>query len=93
MDFGTKQLRIAKYQQKTMLLISFEVKNYFRVILKPDPEDGGFNVSCPALPREIQKGDAIGNIKDAIITGCLEAFNQRARVHDMTEKLVDVAVA
>ncbi len=39
----------------------------FRVILRPDPEDGGFNVSCPALPGCHSQGDteeeAIGNIK------------------------------
>ncbi len=68
----------------------------FKVILRPDPEDGGFNVSCPALPGCHSQGDtegeAIGNIKDAI-TGCLEALNQRTRVYDVTEKLVEVAVA
>jgi predicted RNase H-like HicB family nuclease len=49
----------------------------FKVILRPDPEDDGFNVSCPALPGCHSQGDteeeAIENIKDAI-TGCLEAF-------------------
>ena len=68
----------------------------FKVILKPDPEDDGFNVSCPALPGCHSQGDteeeAIENIKDAI-TGCLEALNQRARVHDVMEKLVEVALA
>jgi predicted RNase H-like HicB family nuclease len=68
----------------------------FKVILRPDPEDGGFNVSCPALPGCHSQGDtegeAIENIKDAI-TGCLEVLNQRARVHDVTEKLVEVALA
>lgn len=67
----------------------------FKVILKPDLEDGGFNVSCPALPGCHSQGDteeeAIENIKDAII-GCLEALNQRARVHDETEKVIEVAL-
>jgi len=67
----------------------------FKVILRIDPEDDGFNVSCPALPGCHSQGDteeeAIENIKDAI-TGCLETLNQRARVHDATEKLVEVAL-
>jgi predicted RNase H-like HicB family nuclease len=52
-------------KEKTML---------FKVMLSPDLEDGGFNVSCPALPGCHSKGDteeeAIENIKEAI-TGCL----------------------
>ena len=67
----------------------------FKVILRPDPEDGGFNVSCPALPGCHSQGDteeeAIENIKDAI-TGCLEALNQRARVRDVTERIIEVAL-
>ena len=67
----------------------------FKVILKPDLEDGGFNVSCPALPGCHSQGDtekeAIENIKDAII-GCLETLNQRAQIHDESEKLVEVAL-
>ena len=67
----------------------------FKVILKPDIEDGGFNVSCPALPGCHSQGDteeeAIENIKDAI-GGCIEALNQRARTHDQTEKVVEVAL-
>ncbi len=67
----------------------------FKVILRPDLEDGGFNVSCPALPGCHSQGDtekeAIKNIKDAII-GCLEALNQRAQIHDESEKIVEVAL-
>ena len=67
----------------------------FKVVLRPDPEDGGFNVSCPALPGCHSQGDteeeAIENIKDAIL-GCLEALNQRAQTHDRTEKIVEVAL-
>ena len=29
-----------------------------RVVLKPDPEDGGFNVSCPRCP-DVIPGDTI----------------------------------
>jgi predicted RNase H-like HicB family nuclease len=68
----------------------------FKVILRADLEDGGFNVSCPALlgchSQGDTEGEAIENIKDAIM-GCLEALNQRARVRDVTEKLVEVALA
>ena len=48
---------------------------FFKVVLKPDTEDGGFNISCPALPGCHSQGDteeeALENIKDAIL-GCLE---------------------
>ena len=68
----------------------------FKVIIRPDPEDGGFNVSCPALPGCHSQGDteedAMENIKDAI-TGCLEVLNQRAQVRDATERIVEVALA
>ena len=67
----------------------------FKVILKPDPEDGGFNVSCPALPGCHSQGDseeeALDNIKEAIL-GCLEALNERALVHEEGEKLLEVAI-
>jgi len=56
----------------------------FKVVLRPDPEDGGFNISCPALPGCHSQGDtedeAIENIRDAIV-GCLEALNQRVQAH------------
>ena len=42
----------------------------FKVILRPDLEDGGFNVSCPALPgchsQGRTKAEAIANISEAI---------------------------
>ena len=67
----------------------------FKVILRPDLEDGGFIVSCPALPGCHSQGDteeeAIENIKDAII-GCLEALNQRVQVRDESERVVEVAL-
>jgi antitoxin HicB len=50
----------------------------FRIVLKPDPEDGGFNVSCPSLPGCHSQGDtreeALINIKEAIEL-CLEVLN------------------
>ncbi len=67
----------------------------FNVVLKLDHEDGGFNVSCPALPgchsQGENEGEAIENIKDAII-GCIEVLNKRARIQDETEKIVEVAL-
>ena len=42
----------------------------YDVILKEDLEDGGYNVSCPALPGCHSQGDskeeALENIKEAI---------------------------
>jgi len=68
---------------------------FFKIILKPDPEDGGYNVSCPALPGCHSQGEtedeAIDNIKDAIV-GCLEALNQRAIIRNESERLIEVAV-
>ena len=68
---------------------------FFKIVLKPDTEDGGFNISCPALPGCHSQGDteeeALENIKDAIL-GCLEVLNQRAQIHDQTEKVLEVAL-
>jgi antitoxin HicB len=68
---------------------------FFKVVLKPDTEDGGFNISCPALPGCHSQGDteeeALENIKDAIL-GCLEVLNQRAQIRDQTEKVLEVAL-
>ena len=52
-------------------------------------------MSCPALPGCHSQGDteeeAIENIKDAIV-GCLEALNQRAQIHDRSERVIEVAL-
>ena len=67
----------------------------FKVILRPDVEDGGFNVSCPALPGCQSQGEtteeAISNIKEAI-EGCLEVLNERARPCRQGEQIFEVAV-
>ena len=46
---------------------------FFKVVLKPDTEDGGFNMSCAALPGCHSQGEteeeALENIKDAMF-GC-----------------------
>ncbi|SLM32097.1 conserved hypothetical protein [Desulfamplus magnetovallimortis] len=53
----------------------------FRIVLKPDIEDGGYNVSCPALTGCHSQGDSIDeavlNIQEAIEL-CLEVLNERA---------------
>ena len=42
----------------------------YRIVLEPDPEDGGYVVHCPALPGCYSEGDtkdeAIENIREAI---------------------------
>jgi antitoxin HicB len=67
----------------------------FKVVLKPDLEDGGFNVSCPALPGCHSQGDtekeAIENIRDAIM-GCLDVLNDRAVAYTGEERILEVAV-
>ncbi len=54
----------------------------FKVVVTPDPEDGGFTVSCPALPGCHSEGEsleeALENIRDAI-AGCVAVLNERDR--------------
>lgn len=44
----------------------------YRIILEPDPEDGGYVAHCPALPGCYSQGDtreeAISNAREAIST-------------------------
>jgi predicted RNase H-like HicB family nuclease len=53
-----------------------------KVVIEEDTEDGGFIVSCPALPGCHSEGEtveeALANIKDAI-QGCLAVLNERAQ--------------
>lgn len=67
----------------------------FRVIIKPDSKDGGYNVSCPALPGCHSQGDtveeAVENIKDAI-EGCLKVLNERARPSGPGESVREVVI-
>ena len=52
----------------------------YRVILEPDFEDGGYVVSCPALPGCHSQGEtreeALANIRDAI-EGYLTSLKHR----------------
>ncbi len=42
----------------------------FTVVLSPDPERGGFSVSCPAMPGALSEGDTredtLRNIQEAM---------------------------
>lgn len=67
----------------------------FKVILE-DAEEGGYIVSCPALPGCHSQGDtideALDNIKEAIV-GCLESLNEeRAKAFGSQAKVVEVTV-
>ncbi len=67
----------------------------FKVVIREDKEDGGYNVSCPALPGCHSQGEtieeALENIKEAI-QGCIEVLNQRAKAVSTYESVVKVAV-
>jgi antitoxin HicB len=67
----------------------------FRILLKPDFEDGGFNVSCPSLPGCHSQGDtveeALINIREAIEL-CLEVLNNRVQVTEPDEQILEVAI-
>lgn len=66
-----------------------------RVVLRPDPEDGGYVVSCPALPGCHSQGEtveeALSNIREAIAL-CLDALNDRATAAHPEDRVMDVAV-
>ena len=72
-------------------LINYQMN--LKVVLEEDTEDGGYIVSCPALPGCHSEGEtvkeALVNIKDAI-QGCLAVLNERtqqsqsARVMEIT---------
>jgi predicted RNase H-like HicB family nuclease len=66
----------------------------FKVVITPDTEDGGYTVSCPALPGCHSEGEsmevALENIKDAI-EGCVAVLNERAH-RRQGSKVVEVSV-
>ena len=67
----------------------------FKVVLQ-EAEEGGYIVSCPALPGCHSQGDSIDealeNIKEAI-TGCLESLaEERTRLLGASERIVEVTV-
>jgi predicted RNase H-like HicB family nuclease len=66
----------------------------FKVVITPDTEDGGYTVSCPALPGCHSEGEsieeALENIRDAI-EGCVVVLNQRAH-RRQGSKVIEVSV-
>ena len=52
----------------------------YPIVVKPDTEDGGFVVECPAIPGCVSEGDtmeeAMSNIRDAI-AGCLAILREK----------------
>jgi predicted RNase H-like HicB family nuclease len=66
----------------------------FKVVVTPDTEDGGFTVSCPALPGCHSEGEtieeALENIRDAI-SGCVAVLNERVQKHQGS-KVIDISV-
>ncbi|MFZ3149998.1 MAG: type II toxin-antitoxin system HicB family antitoxin [Methanothrix sp.] len=67
----------------------------FKVVLL-EAEEGGYIVSCPALPGCHSQGDsmeeALENIKEAIV-GCLESLaEERTRLLGAPGRIVEVTV-
>jgi len=67
----------------------------FKVVLQ-EAEEGGYIVSCPALPGCHSQGDnaeeALKNIKEAIV-GCLESLaEERTRLMGSSGRIVEVTV-
>lgn len=67
----------------------------FKVVLQ-EAEEGGYIVSCPALPGCHSQGDnvdeALKNIKEAII-GCLDSLaEERTRLMGSSGRIVKVTV-
>jgi predicted RNase H-like HicB family nuclease len=67
----------------------------FKVVLQ-EAEEGGYIVSCPALPGCHSQGDsteeALRNIKEAIV-GCLESLaEERTRLVVTPGRIVEVTV-
>jgi len=66
-----------------------------KVVLQ-EAEEGGYIVSCPALPGCHSQGDnaeeALKNIKEAIV-GCLESLaEERTRLMGTSGRIVEVTV-
>jgi len=45
----------------------------YRVVLDPDPEDGGYTVTVPAMPGVVTQGDTVGQ--------CLERAREAIALH------------
>ncbi len=66
----------------------------YKVVLEPC-EEGGYVVSCPAIPGCHSQGEtkeeAMANIKEAI-EGCLEVLNEQAQSDQDDAEILEVAV-
>lgn len=64
----------------------------FKVLLEPDQEEGGYVVSCPALPGCYTQGDtideALENIKEAIMLCLEDLMAQQQPIPDMSKTLI-----
>ena len=67
----------------------------FKVVIKEDTEDRGYNMNCYALSVYHSHDDTIEevleNIKETII-GCLEVLNERAKIFGYKEKILEITV-
>jgi predicted RNase H-like HicB family nuclease len=81
---------ILSEERRTIVLNSM----IYKVVVTPDPEDGGFTVSCPAISGCHSEGEtieeALENIKDAI-QGCIGVLNERAS-RQQGSTVIDVSV-
>lgn len=74
------------------------IPHYYRmnlkVVIEEDTEDGGFIISCPALPGCHSEGEtveeALVNIRDAI-QGCLAVLNDRAE-ENQGSRVMEIAI-
>lgn len=66
----------------------------YKVVIEPC-EEGGYVVSCPAVPGCHSQGEtieeALKNIKEAI-EGCLEVLNERAKPTKKDAVVMEVGV-
>lgn len=66
-----------------------------KVVIREEMEDGGYSISCPALPGCHSQGEsveeALENIREAII-GCFEVLNDRAKARESSSQILEVVV-
>lgn len=61
----------------------------YTVVLEPDEEDGGFTVTCPALPGLVTHGDTIAEARvhaAEAIQGYLESLRKDGAPFPVSEK-------
>ena len=69
----------------------------YTVVLSPDPVDGGYSVSCPAMPGAVSQGDsrdeALANIREAMEGWAEVAAEDGHAPLDETPELIATEVA